>query len=135
MSRAAELRARAGHQGRPGLMATMSRALSARADFNHKLRNGCNQCLKAARLCGVAAMATWIAGFAGDTSPRRTLIWRVRDRKLLARAETVWVFVDVGSGRGQAIPPDFTGAFETIADERVALQALRSWMPASPTHA
>ena len=91
--------------------------------------------LRPALLGDELLLATWIAGFAGDTAPRRTLIWRVRDRKLLARAETVWVFVDVGSGRGQAIPPDFTGAFETIADERVALQALRSWMPASPTHA
>ena len=75
-------------------------------------------------------LATWIAGFKGDTSPRRTLVWRVRDRKLLARAETVWVFVDAARGRAQAIPADFVNAFDCIEDERPALQALRAWLPA-----
>lgn len=70
-------------------------------------------------------LATWIAGFAGDSSPRRTLVWRPRDRKLLARAETVWVFVDAASGRGQAVPADFVAAFDTLQDEKSALQAMR----------
>ena len=43
--------------------------------------------LRPAPLGDELLLATWIAGFAGDTAPRRTLIWRVRDRKLLARAE------------------------------------------------
>lgn len=72
-------------------------------------------------------LATWIAGFDGETSPRRTLVWRVRDRKLLARAETVWVFVEAASGRARDVPAEFVAAFDTLGEERPALQALRGW--------
>lgn len=90
--------------------------------------------LRPAVLGDEVLLATWIAGFERETSPRRTLVWRPRDRKLLARAETVWVFVDARSGRGQAIPADFVSAFDTTADERLALQALRAWQPLAGLH-
>ncbi len=86
--------------------------------------------LRPARLGDDLLLATWIAGFAGDSSPRRTLVWRPHDRKLLARAETVWVFIDAAGGRSQAVPSDFVAAFDTQQDEKSALQALRGWVSA-----
>lgn len=75
-------------------------------------------------------LATWIARFDKNLSPRKTLVWRPRDRKLLARAETTWVFVDAVSGRARDIPQDFVDAFDATDEERRALQALRAWVPA-----
>ena len=75
-------------------------------------------------------LATWIARFDKNLSPRKTLVWRPRDRKLLARAETTWVFVDAVSGRARDIPQDFIDAFDAADEERPALQALRAWAPA-----
>ncbi len=74
-------------------------------------------------------LATWIARFDKNLSPRKTLVWRPRDRKLLARAETTWVFVDAVSGRARDIPQDFVDAFDATDEERRALQALRAWIP------
>lgn len=74
-------------------------------------------------------LATWIARFDKNLSPRKTLVWRPRDRKLLARAETTWVFVDAVSGRARDIPQDFVDAFDAADEERPALQALRAWIP------
>lgn len=86
--------------------------------------------LRPARLGEDLVLATWIASFDSPRSPRRTLFWRPRDRKLLARAETHWVFVEVASGRAQDIPADFVSAFDLGADERSVLQALRRGTPA-----
>lgn len=68
---------------------------------------------------------TWIGGFEEQQSPRHCLFWRERDRKVLARARTVWVFVDADTGRARSIPVEFRSAFEVVADEKEVLRALR----------
>ncbi len=70
------------------------------------------------------ALATWIAGFRDEASPRRYLVWRARDREVLARAETLWVYVDARTGRAARIPDDFRREFAVITDENVALARL-----------
>jgi acyl-CoA thioester hydrolase len=70
-------------------------------------------------------LCTWIGGFEAQTSPRHYLVWRERDRKVLARAQTLWVFVDTATGRAAPIPEAFHAAFEVIPDEKAVLQALR----------
>lgn len=61
-------------------------------------------------------LGTWIAGFAEQTSPRRYLFLRAADRKVLARAETLWVYVDATTGRPCAIPEALRTAFEVVGE-------------------
>lgn len=68
---------------------------------------------------------TWIAFIERQESLRHYLFWRERDRKILARARTLWVFVDAGTGRSRSIPDQFRSAFEVVPDEKALLQALR----------
>ena len=67
---------------------------------------------------------TWISGFEERESLRHYLFWRERDRKVLARARTLWVFVEAETGRAQTIPDDFRSAFAVVAEEK---DVLRSW--------
>ena len=69
---------------------------------------------------------TWIGGFEAQTSPRHTLFWREQDRKVLAKARTVWVFVDAASGRAIRIPETLRAAFEVVPDEEAVLRALKA---------
>ncbi|WP_306590079.1 thioesterase family protein [Geothrix sp. 21YS21S-4] len=70
-------------------------------------------------------LGTWIGGFDERTSPRHYLFWRGRDRKVLARAQTLWVFVDTATGRAARIPEAFRSAFPVIPDEKEVLQSLK----------
>ena len=74
-------------------------------------------------------LLTWIGGFEAQQSPRHHLFWRARDRKVLARARTLWVFLDTGTGRPAAIPEAFRAAFEVVPDEQEVVRALRAWSP------
>lgn len=65
---------------------------------------------------------TWIGGFRERDCLRRYAI--LRDRKLLARGETLWTFVDLDSGRARAIPPLVLEAFDPIGDDDPELRAL-----------
>jgi acyl-CoA thioester hydrolase len=69
---------------------------------------------------------TWIGGFEAQESPRHYLFWRERDRKVLARARTLWVFVDAASGRAQVIPEAFRASFEVVGDEKEILRTLKT---------
>lgn len=71
-------------------------------------------------------LCTWIGGFEAQESPRHYLIWRSRDRKVLARTCTVWVFVDTATGRAAPIPEAFRTATAVLPDEQPVLQALRA---------
>jgi len=71
-------------------------------------------------------LLTWIGGFDEQESPRHHLFWRDRDRKVLAKARTLWVFVDAESGRARRIPDEFRAAFEVVSDEKDVLGAIRS---------
>jgi len=65
---------------------------------------------------------TWIARWNERDSVRRYAI--TRERKLIARGETVWTFVDLASGRARAIPPEVRSAYEIVPDDDRELRAL-----------
>jgi len=60
---------------------------------------------------------TWIAGFSPRMSPRKYLFWRAADKAVLAEAETMWVFVDLSTGRPTKVPDALRAAFEIVEDE------------------
>ncbi len=71
--------------------------------------------LRPALLGDEIMVCTWVAGMAKRDSPRRTLFLRSGGRRqILTRAETVWAFVDIGSGRSVSIPDDVRSAFEIV---------------------
>jgi len=47
---------------------------------------------------------------------RRYKFTRVSDGQVLVTGETDWVFVDIQSGRLQAIPSNISGLFTLLAD-------------------
>jgi acyl-CoA thioester hydrolase len=67
---------------------------------------------------------TWVPRFDQRSTPRRYLFVRDTDRAVLARAETIWVFVDLGSGRRRAIPSELLQAFDPVAEEDEVRRAL-----------
>jgi acyl-CoA thioester hydrolase len=71
-------------------------------------------------------LLTWVAGLERWRSPRRFLFWRARDRKVVARAETLWVFVESATGRPSPIPADLSSAFEIVTSEAEVSAALES---------
>jgi acyl-CoA thioester hydrolase len=96
---------------------------------------GCTAATAAAG-CAWVARSHWIEylrpAFAGDrilvqtwlvdatrkaTSPRRYRMVRESDGAVLARGETLWVFVDSQSGRPRTIPPEVIGGFDMFAPE------------------
>ena len=60
---------------------------------------------------------TWVPRFDQRSTPRRYLFVRDGDRAVLAEAETIWVFVDLTSGRRRPIPADLLGAFDPMPEE------------------
>lgn len=70
------------------------------------------------------SISTWVAGMAERSSPRRYLFVRDSDRRVLARAETLWTFIDLRTGRGCSVPEAVSSAFEVIPDEAEVLSAL-----------
>lgn len=67
---------------------------------------------------------TWVGGMSERSSPRHTLFLRERDRQIVARAETQWIFVSLKSGRPQVIPDAVRHAFPIISSEAAALELL-----------
>jgi acyl-CoA thioester hydrolase len=63
------------------------------------------------------AAHTWIPRFDQRAAPRHYLFVRDGDRKVLARAETKWVFVDLATGRKRPLPRELLDAFEPVPDE------------------
>jgi acyl-CoA thioester hydrolase len=59
---------------------------------------------------------TWVTGFKRHTSPRRYLFWRASDRQVVARAETMWIFVSTRTGRPERVPPEVEQAFEVVPE-------------------
>jgi len=64
----------------------------------------------------VLTACTWIAGFSPRSSPRRYLFWRAADKCVLAEAETIWVFVDLKTGRPTKVPDALRNAWEIVED-------------------
>jgi acyl-CoA thioester hydrolase len=63
----------------------------------------------------VLMVRTWVASLSRATSERRYEILRPTDGKLLARALTVWAWVDRASGRVGRIPEPVASAFTVTA--------------------
>ena len=60
---------------------------------------------------------TWVPRFDQRATPRRFLFVRDDDRTVLARAETIWVFVDLSTGRRRPIPPELLASFDPVPDD------------------
>ncbi|MGE5155280.1 MAG: acyl-CoA thioesterase [Bdellovibrio bacteriovorus] len=67
---------------------------------------------------------TWVTGMTARSSPRRYLFARDGDGLSVARAETLWVFVDFKSGRPARIPTLVRDAFPCVPDDDAELVAL-----------
>jgi acyl-CoA thioester hydrolase len=64
---------------------------------------------------------TWVTGFKRHTSPRRYLFWRRHDRQVVARAETLWIFMNARTGRPERVAPEVAQAFEVVPEEENVL--------------
>jgi len=71
-------------------------------------------------------LATWVAELRPRSSLRKYLFWRPGDRQVVARAETLWVLVNLGTGRACPLPADLRDSFEVVADEGEVLAQLGS---------
>jgi acyl-CoA thioesterase FadM len=67
-------------------------------------------------------VTTWIARWTERDCLRRYAVQR--ERKLLARGETVWTFVDMDTARARSIPPAVLAAFAVVPDDDAELRAL-----------
>ncbi|HEY9507882.1 MAG TPA: acyl-CoA thioesterase [Gemmatimonadales bacterium] len=67
---------------------------------------------------------TWVPRFDQRSTPRRYLFVREADRTVVARAETIWVFVDLASGRRRPIPAELLEAFDPVHEEDEVRRAL-----------
>ncbi|HEY7478927.1 MAG TPA: acyl-CoA thioesterase [Gemmatimonadales bacterium] len=66
----------------------------------------------------VVSVHTWVPRFDQRSTPRRYLFVRDADRAELAGAETIWVFVDLTTGRRRPIPAELLEAFDPVPEER-----------------
>jgi acyl-CoA thioester hydrolase len=60
---------------------------------------------------------TWVADIAARSSTRRYLFLRDSDSQHIARAETLWVWVDFATGRPARIPSEVAASFPIVADD------------------
>jgi acyl-CoA thioester hydrolase len=67
---------------------------------------------------------TWVADLTGRSSRRKYLFSRDHDGKHLARAETLWVYVDFVTGRARAIPDELVTGFVIFPDDDEVLREL-----------
>jgi acyl-CoA thioester hydrolase len=67
---------------------------------------------------------TWVPRFDQRSTPRRYLFVRDVDRVVLAQAETIWVFVDLATGRRRPIPPELLDSFDPAPDENEVRRTL-----------
>src|SRR5512132_209710 len=65
---------------------------------------------------------TWVADFSRSTSRRKYLFYRAREEEVLAKAETLWVFVSLRSGAPARITEALRSAFDVVSDESEALK-------------
>jgi acyl-CoA thioester hydrolase len=67
-------------------------------------------------------VSTWISGWDGANCLRRYAV--TRERKLVARGETLWTFVDLATGRARPVPDVVLQAFSAVPDDDEELRAL-----------
>lgn len=56
-------------------------------------------------------MATWVEAFHKTSSPRRYILYRPRDQKVVCRAMTIWVLVSRSKSRPQRIDPEMAAVY------------------------
>ena len=78
------------------------------------------------------SLLTWVADLRPRSSLRKYLVWRGGDRQILAQAGTLWVFVDVGTGRARAIPEELRSSFDVVSDQDEVLRLLHHRSAVSP---
>ncbi|MGH7580158.1 MAG: acyl-CoA thioesterase [Gemmatimonadales bacterium] len=72
----------------------------------------------------MVSVHTWVPRFDQRSTPRRYLFLRDADKVELAGAETIWVFVDLATGRRRRIPPELLNAFDPVPEDREVRLAL-----------
>ena len=80
--------------------------------------------LRPAQLGDTLLACTWVSAMDERSSPRHTLFLRESDRQIVARAETLWIYVSLKTGRPLRIADDVRAAFPLVASEAAALARL-----------
>ena len=80
--------------------------------------------LRPAELGDTLLACTWVSAMDERSSPRHTLFLRESDRQIIARAETLWIYVSLKTGRPLRIADDVRAAFPLVASEAAALARL-----------
>ncbi len=70
------------------------------------------------------ALHTWVGDMGRSSSRRRYLFLRDGAGQPIARAETLWVFVDARTGRARRIPEELRASFTVVGTEDTAKQLL-----------
>jgi acyl-CoA thioester hydrolase len=80
-------------------------------------------------------LATWVADLRPRSSTRHYLAWRPSDRRVVAEAHTLWVFVDAATGRPRSILDELRADFEIVPDRAEVLRLLEDPSAAPPVEA
>ncbi len=72
----------------------------------------------------VLSLYTWVGDLGSSSSRRRYLVWRAADHCLIARAETLWVYVDMRSGRARRIPDELRASFIVLPSTDAVMEEL-----------
>ena len=82
--------------------------------------------LRPAQLGDTLLACTWVGAMTERSSPRHTLFIRESDQQIVARAETLWIYVSLKTGRPLRIADDVRTAFPLVASEAAALAHLQT---------
>ena len=82
--------------------------------------------LRPAQLGDTLLACTWVSAMDERSSPRHTLFLRESDRQIVARAETLWIYVSLKTGRPLRIADDVRAAFPLVESEEAALARLQT---------
>jgi acyl-CoA thioester hydrolase len=72
----------------------------------------------------VLSILTWVADFSSSSSRRQYLFWRTTDRQIVAKAATLWVFVNFATGRPTRIPPELRSAFPVVPEHEDVIRGV-----------
>ncbi len=103
---------------------TLERYLAAGAGWF--VRSHFIEYLKPAFSGNALQLHTWVSDMTSRSSTRHYLVFRESDGSVLAKAKTVWVFVDFRSGRPLHIPAEIRSAFPVVLQDDPELVALTS---------
>jgi acyl-CoA thioester hydrolase len=67
------------------------------------------------------SIITWISALSKRSHPRKYLFWRAKDKKIIAEANTLWVFVNHSTGRPSPIPEELKATFDIVPGDSDAI--------------